>query len=166
MKFLFSVACQLIGTDGEIVGDIVTVNLPATSTIELVHGICVKDSPFASANNSYHNLHYTTVPFTGEPQAWNDRSYVLKGVRTVSKCNGGTLLRPSLAKSIPSGTEISIYVTKGSTVCIFFENSPTNPVFQRNGGWPDSLGPEWSIEDYPDFGWEISGTVQPFKTRC
>jgi hypothetical protein len=71
-----------------------------------------------------------------------------------------------LAKSIPSGTEISINASNGSTVCIFFENSPTNPNFQRNGGWPHSLGPEWSIEDYPDFGWEYRGTVQPFKTRC
>mmetsp|Transcript_29512 Transcript_29512/g.63564 ORF Transcript_29512/g.63564 Transcript_29512/m.63564 type:complete len:283 (-) Transcript_29512:74-922(-) len=143
----------------------VTINLPATTTNQLVHGICVNTAqgdlvPIASSSLSH--LEYTPVSFTGSPKAWGDRNYVLQGVESVTECNDGVYLRPSLVKSIPSGTEISITVAPWSTtVCVFFKN-----IDDRDGGWSSNLDETWVTKDYDDFGWDFNGQFLPLMTRC
>jgi len=143
----------------------VTINLPATTTNQLVHGICVNTAQGdlgAIASSSLSHLEYTPVSFTGSPKAWGDRNYVLQGVESVTECNDGEYLRPSLVKSIPSGTEISITVAPWSTtVCVFFKN-----IDDRDGGWSSNLDETWVTKDYDDFGWDFNGQFLPLMTRC
>jgi len=142
----------------------VTINLPATTTDQLVHGICVHTFQSAWASSSLSGLDYTPVSFTGSLKAWGDRNYVLQGIESVTECNGGEYLRPSLVKSIPSGTEISITVAPWSTtVCVFFPNMDG---YGRDGGWSSTLDETWVTRDYDDFGWVYQGQLYPFMTRC
>jgi len=126
-----------------------TVVLPATTTGQTVHGICVANASFAYASSTQSQLSYTSVdPFTGTPIAWNDRVYIIEGAEN-TPCADGIFLKPSLHKTIRKGTTITIGASKGATVCVFMEGD------NRNGGWTTSL-PGEGFTDYGeqfDFSW-------------
>ena len=65
----------------------VEVNLPATTSDQLVHGLCVMAGDFAngftepqiSASSNYGSLTYTAVPnFSNAVKLWGNRNYYVK----------------------------------------------------------------------------------------
>eukprot|EP00978_Attheya_sp_CCMP212_P020920 scaffold60528_cov37-Attheya_sp.AAC.1 len=108
----------------------VSIILPET-TDSLVHGICVGNASYASANSSSSNLIYTAIdPFTGTVKAWDNRDYVIKGQEN-TPCDNGIFLRPSDVDGTPLETSITV----------------TDFKKYRNGGFPSSL-PVLGFADY------------------
>jgi len=126
--------------------------LPASTTTELVHGICLKEAVTASASST-SSLRYTAVdPFASGTKAWDDRDYKMQGVEN-TPCAGGTFLRPSLHKSIMKGTVITLNYSgyDNVNVCVFVDLS-------RDGGWHSTLI-EMGFTDYGQsfkgFKWDL-----------
>lgn len=153
-------------------------NLPETGTSELVHGICIPDAgpdDFIAANSTHSLLTYTAVNLNPDvnPQAWDDRNYVLQDFQTV--CGNGVYLRPSLVKAIPVRTRIGVTAPIGKTICVFYENGLSD---NRDGGWGGNWGSlnwnqgyepyEGHWELYASYGlrWEPSPSGGTFEVKC
>ncbi len=142
--------------------DLSTLTLPPTTTSQTVHGICVANASFAAATSNRSNLSYTIIdPFSGTPNAWDDRSYIIEGQEN-TPCADGIFLKPSLHKSIGRGTSITVQASKGATVCVFMEGN------NRNGGWPTSLVrkgfTDYGVQD--DFTWSAPNNPGKWTLLC
>jgi len=134
--------------------------LPATTTSQTVHGICVTGAISAHAASDLSTLTYTEVmPFLDGSIAWDDRDYTIDGI-TYSPCAGGIYLRPSVVKSIASGTVIDITTvpdgSRDTKVCVFVVGS-------SDGGWPSTLVRMGFVEyTHPNFKYNNATAMRSF----
>lgn len=139
----------------------VSLTLPATTTRQLVHGLCVKGATTATASASSSALSYTPVEnFSSGVKAWDDRKYVIDGVEA-TPCAGGIFMRPNKHKQINKGAVIVFDMKRATSdymqVCVFAE-----PKGGRNGGWFQSVPSTLGFTDYgtsfTGFQWGTTGS--------
>ena len=144
--------------------------LPATTTPELVHGICVSGATSATATSNYSSPTYSSInPVSGSLQGWDDRNYDIVGMEG-TPCSGGTYLKPSRVRDIPEGTPLSIDLEwtgkSPPAVCVFI----TATAAEESGGFPQLLTtPEMDFVDLgivDGFGWMVNGALYPFTLLC
>jgi len=140
---------------------IVSMTLPATTTNQLVHGICVKGAQSASASSNRATYKTTMIEnFTSGMKAWDDRNYIIEGVES-TPCNDGLFLKPNRHKKIGRNTVIEIEIERASndyaTLCVFVE-----PPGKRDGGFTKSLPTDKGFTNYgttfTGFKWGSPGT--------
>lgn len=147
--------------------------LPATTTAQTIHGLCVAGAGALSAyaSSTHFALTYSAVsPFAGSVKGWRDRDSLYSEGMTGTPCAGGIYLMPSLFKDTPEGTTISIDVEFDRnevrpTLCVLIEDG----VGTYDGGFPESLAGE-RFEDFgtfPGFGFS-DGTddLRLFSVWC
>lgn len=134
----------------------ITVTLPASTTKQLVHGLCVKGAVGASASSSWAPLTYTAIsPFQTGVLAWNDRQYTIQGVEN-TPCADGIFMKPNRHKSILRNTVITFEMQRDGSdymdVCVFAEPAGA----RRNGGWFTSMVQEGFTNygtEFTEFAW-------------
>ena len=112
----------------------VPVALPPTATSQFVHGIAVVGGLGVQITSSHGPLTYTPAGLLadGDP-VWGDRTYLWGYVPAALQ--GATYFRPSLHKSIPAGTTITVSAIVAPTQIFMLAEKNGN----RHGLYPTTL---------------------------
>ena len=128
------------------------VELPPSTTASLVHGIAIFGGTNVHITSDSPTLTYSPQgTMRDNMQAWGDRTYTLTNIPT--ELQSATYYRPSLVKSIASGTGISVMGAGWLTMYMIVEvasgrhgNFPTS---LPAAGWTEVLAgerPRWGLQ--------------------